>query len=125
MQTLDIASLGFPRIGRQRELKFALEKYWRGEIEQTQLQSLASELRRTHWQWQQAAGVKQVPVGDFAFYDQVLTLSATINAIPARHRSGEQVDLDTLFRVARGRAPTGEASRAAQMKKYLDRKSVV
>ncbi|QYK12132.1 5-methyltetrahydropteroyltriglutamate--homocysteine S-methyltransferase [Shewanella rhizosphaerae] len=120
MQTLDIASLGFPRIGRQRELKFALEKYWRGEIDQEQLQSLASELRRTHWQWQQAAGVKQVPVGDFAFYDQVLTLSATINAIPARHRSGEQVDLDTLFRVARGRAPTGEASRAAQMKKYFN-----
>ncbi|CAM4033220.1 5-methyltetrahydropteroyltriglutamate--homocysteine S-methyltransferase [Shewanella aquimarina] len=120
MQTLDIASLGFPRIGRQRELKFALEKYWRGEIDQAQLQSVASELRQTHWQWQQAAGVKLLPVGDFAFYDQVLTLSATIDAIPERHRSGEQVDLDTLFRVARGRAPTGEACRAAQMKKYFN-----
>lgn len=120
MQTLDIASLGFPRIGRQRELKFALEKYWREEIDQAQLQSVARELRQTHWQWQQESGVSQVPVGDFAFYDQVLTLSATINAIPTRHRSGEQVDLDTLFRVARGRAPTGEASRAAQMKKYFN-----
>jgi 5-methyltetrahydropteroyltriglutamate--homocysteine methyltransferase len=120
MQGVNIGSLGFPRIGRQRELKFALEKYWRGEITESALEEVASSLRQTHWLWQSQAGVSLVPVGDFAYYDQVLTLSATINAIPDRHRDGDKVDLDTLFRVARGRAPTGQSTSAAQMKKYFN-----
>ncbi|MEM6186322.1 MULTISPECIES: 5-methyltetrahydropteroyltriglutamate--homocysteine S-methyltransferase [Shewanella] len=117
---MQLNSLGFPRIGRRRELKFALEKYWRGESTQAQLREVASELRRTHWQWQAAAGTEQVPVGDFAFYDQVLTLSATLNAIPERHRGEGVIDLDTLFRVARGRAPTGQDAPASEMTKYFN-----
>ncbi|MGI2121555.1 5-methyltetrahydropteroyltriglutamate--homocysteine S-methyltransferase [Shewanella baltica] len=117
---MQLNSLGFPRIGRRRELKFALEKYWRGESTQAELREVASELRRTHWQWQTAAGVEQVPVGDFAFYDQVLTLSATLNAIPERHRGEGAIDLDTLFRVARGRAPTGQDAPASEMTKYFN-----
>ncbi|MBW8184227.1 5-methyltetrahydropteroyltriglutamate--homocysteine S-methyltransferase [Shewanella nanhaiensis] len=125
MQTVKIASLGFPRIGRQRELKFAQEKYWRGELTQEELKSVAKGLRSTHWKWQADAGVTLLPVGDFAYYDQVLTLSATLNAIPERHRdesettSGE-IGLDTLFRVARGRAPTGKEAPAAEMTKYFN-----
>lgn len=117
---MQLNSLGFPRIGRRRELKFALEKYWRGEITQAELREVASELRRTHWHWQTAAGIEQVPVGDFAFYDQVLTLSATLNAIPERHRGEGAIDLDTLFRVARGRAPTGQDAPASEMTKYFN-----
>ena len=117
---MQLNSLGFPRIGRRRELKFALEKYWRGESTQAELREVASELRRTHWQWQAAAGIEQVPVGDFAFYDQVLTLSATLNAIPDRHRGEGAIDLDTLFRVARGRAPTGQDAPASEMTKYFN-----
>ncbi|MDT3318858.1 5-methyltetrahydropteroyltriglutamate--homocysteine S-methyltransferase [Shewanella sp. SP1S2-4] len=117
---MQLNSLGFPRIGRRRELKFALEKYWRGESTQAELCEVASELRRTHWQWQTAAGIEQVPVGDFAFYDQVLTLSATLNAIPDRHRGEGAIDLDTLFRVARGRAPTGQDAPASEMTKYFN-----
>jgi 5-methyltetrahydropteroyltriglutamate--homocysteine methyltransferase len=117
---MQLNSLGFPRIGRRRELKFALEKYWRGESTQAELREVASELRHTHWQWQAAAGIEQVPVGDFAFYDQVLTLSATLNAIPERHRGEGAIDLDTLFRVARGRAPTGQDAPASEMTKYFN-----
>lgn len=117
---MQLNSLGFPRIGRRRELKFALEKYWRGESTQADLHDVARELRRTHWQWQVAAGIEQVPVGDFAFYDQVLTLSATLNAIPDRHRGEGAIDLDTLFRVARGRAPTGTDAPASEMTKYFN-----
>jgi len=117
---MQLNSLGFPRIGRRRELKFALEKYWRGESSQAELCEVASELRRTHWQWQVAAGIEQVPVGDFAFYDQVLTLSATLNVIPDRHRGEGAIDLDTLFRVARGRAPTGQDAPASEMTKYFN-----
>ena len=125
MQTskeIQIANLGFPRIGRQRELKFAQEKYWRGEASQAELKQVAKELRRTHWEWQAQAGVSLLPVGDFAFYDQVLTLSATLNAIPERHRNqdDDHVDLDTLFRVARGRAPSGKDAPAGEMTKYFN-----
>jgi 5-methyltetrahydropteroyltriglutamate--homocysteine methyltransferase len=123
---MKIANLGFPRIGRERELKFALEKYWRGELPQAELRQVANDLKRTHWQWQADAGVELVPVGDFAYYDHVLTLSATLNVIPQRHRekraSGEYaaVDLDTLFRVARGRAPSGHTACAAEMTKFFN-----
>jgi 5-methyltetrahydropteroyltriglutamate--homocysteine methyltransferase len=113
-------SLGFPRIGRRRELKFALEKYWRGESSQAELQSVAKELRRIHWQWQADAGVELLPVGDFAYYDQVLTLSATLGVIPERHSDGGAVNLDTLFRVARGRAPSGKHAPASEMTKYFN-----
>lgn len=117
---MQLNSLGFPRIGRLRELKFALEKYWRGEIEQSQLLEVSKGLRQTHWQWQADAGVNLLPVGDFAFYDQVLTLSATLGAIPERHRSDSGIDLDTLFRVGRGRAPTGNDAPAAEMTKFFN-----
>ncbi|WP_351075728.1 5-methyltetrahydropteroyltriglutamate--homocysteine S-methyltransferase [Shewanella sp. CAL98-MNA-CIBAN-0140] len=123
---MKISSLGFPRIGRQRELKFALERYWRSEATLTELKNVACELKRTHWQWQADAGVELLPVGDFAYYDQVLTLSATLNVIPARHRvtqaDGSQapVDIDTLFRVARGRSQTGQHACAAEMTKFFN-----
>ncbi|WP_447078332.1 5-methyltetrahydropteroyltriglutamate--homocysteine S-methyltransferase [Shewanella algae] len=117
---MQLNSLGFPRIGRRRELKFALEKYWRGESSVAELESVARELRRTHWQWQVDAGVAQLPVGDFAYYDQVLTLSVTLGVIPERHRDGGAVNLDTLFRIARGRAPSGKHAPASEMTKYFN-----
>ncbi|QYJ74416.1 5-methyltetrahydropteroyltriglutamate--homocysteine S-methyltransferase [Shewanella sp. FJAT-52076] len=117
---MQLNSLGFPRIGRRRELKFALEQYWRGELSQNELRAQAKALRQAHWQWQADAGVERLPVGDFAYYDQVLTLAATLNAIPQRHRDSDKVDLDTLFRVARGRAPSGKAAAAAEMTKYFN-----
>ncbi|MGS0674885.1 5-methyltetrahydropteroyltriglutamate--homocysteine S-methyltransferase [Shewanella sp. 125m-1] len=117
---MQLNSLGFPRIGRLRELKFALEKYWRGEIKQSQLVEIAKELRQTHWRWQADAGVRLLPVGDFAFYDQVLTLSATLDVIPERHQSDTPTDIDTLFRIGRGRAPTGKDAAAAEMTKFFN-----
>lgn len=112
-------TLGFPRIGAKRELKFALESYWRGETSQAELIATGKSLRERHWQAQQQAGVTLLPVGDFAWYDQVLGTSLLVDAIPARHRHGD-TDLDTLFRVARGRAPTGPAAAAAEMTKWFN-----
>ncbi|QQX81363.1 5-methyltetrahydropteroyltriglutamate--homocysteine S-methyltransferase [Shewanella sp. KX20019] len=117
---MQLNSLGFPRIGRLRELKFAVEKYWRGESSQAELVDIAKELREKHWRWQADSGVSLVPVGDFAYYDQVLTLTATLDVIPARHRGVNGIDLDTLFRVGRGRAPTGKDAPAAEMTKYFN-----
>ena len=64
--------LGFPRIGAKRELKFALDAYWKGDIPETDLLATGRELRRRHWALQRAAGLDYVTVGDFAWYDHVL-----------------------------------------------------
>ncbi|GAB2792776.1 5-methyltetrahydropteroyltriglutamate--homocysteine S-methyltransferase [Halomonas shantousis] len=113
--------LGYPRIGANRELKRAVEAYWRGELAQDALEATAAELRARHWQDQRDAGLDLVTVGDFAFYDQVLNVSALVGAVPPRfgHVEGD-VDLDTTFRMARGRAPTGTPAAACEMTKYFD-----
>ena len=98
-------SLGFPRIGARRELKFALEAYWRGESSREALQRVGAELRSRHWQDQ--SGLDWVPVGDFSFYDQVLDMSFTLGNLPARVRGYDGDDLDNYFRVARGRSAPG------------------
>lgn len=114
-------TLGFPRIGLQRELKKALEAYWAGEIDQDTLQKTGRALRHRHWLWQQQAGVELLPVGDFAWYDQVLTTSLLVGNVPARHQNDDgSIDLDTLFRIARGRAPTGTPAPAAEMSKWFN-----
>ncbi|CAG9252206.1 putative 5-methyltetrahydropteroyltriglutamate--homocysteine S-methyltransferase [Paraburkholderia unamae] len=68
--------LGFPRIGAKRELKFGLERYWKGETSRDELKALGAELRARHWANQSALDL--VPVGDFAFYEQVLDMSFTL-----------------------------------------------
>ncbi|WP_235040271.1 5-methyltetrahydropteroyltriglutamate--homocysteine S-methyltransferase [Vreelandella profundi] len=117
--------LGYPRIGAQRELKKATEAYWKGECTRSELESAGRELRLRHWQEQQDAGLDFISVGDFAFYDQVLNVSVALGAVPARFNAQTDVasgdiDLDTAFRMARGRAPSGEPAAACEMTKYFD-----
>lgn len=96
-------NLGFPRIGAQRELKKALEAHWRGEINEERLQTTAAELRKQHWILQREAGIDLVPVGDFAFYDQMLNMTALLGAAPARFNAGsDEMGLDLYFAMARG-----------------------
>jgi 5-methyltetrahydropteroyltriglutamate--homocysteine methyltransferase len=96
-------NLGFPRIGRDRELKKAVEAYWKGELDEAGLRAVGRELRAAHWQLQRDAGIELLPVGDFAWYDQVLSHSLTFGVIPERfHTHGGKPSLDTLFGMARG-----------------------
>ncbi|MBO9650517.1 MAG: 5-methyltetrahydropteroyltriglutamate--homocysteine S-methyltransferase [Variovorax sp.] len=95
-------NLGFPRIGARRELKFALESYWKGESSRRELEELGAQLRQRHWNDQQ--GIDLVPVGDFSFYDQVLDMSFTLGNLPVRVRGFHGDTLDNYFRVARGRS---------------------
>ncbi|WP_458524478.1 5-methyltetrahydropteroyltriglutamate--homocysteine S-methyltransferase [Onishia taeanensis] len=115
--------LGYPRIGADRELKKATEAYWKGDIDQAALEAEGRALRARHWQDQQAAGLDFVTVGDFAFYDQVLNVSTLLGAVPKRFVEADaaaSVDLDTTFRMARGRAPSGPPAAACEMTKYFD-----
>lgn len=114
-------TLGFPRVGLQRELKKAQESYWAGKSTQDELLAVGREIRARHWRQQKEAGVDLLPVGDFAWYDHVLTTSLLLGNVPARHQNKDgSVDLDTLFRLGRGRAPTGEPAAAAEMTKWFN-----
>lgn len=96
-------SLSFPRIGRDRELKKALETHWKGELDEAGLRAVGQRLRAEHWQLQKDAGIDLLPVGDFAWYDQVLGHSLAFGVIPERFRpAAGKPTLDTLFAMARG-----------------------
>jgi len=123
-------TLGFPRIGADRELKKALESYWKGDLDQDALQSVGRQLRATHWQLQKDAGIDLLPVGDFAWYDQVLTHSLAFGVIPERFDSTRDAHglptLDTLFAMARGATATccggehGQTQYAQELTKWFD-----
>jgi len=119
-------NLGFPRIGAKRELKFGLEAYWKGDSSRDELKALGAQLRQQNWRHQ--AGLDLVPVGDFAFYDQVLDMSFTLGNLPERVKGFEGDVLDNYFRVARGRsaqnaehaACCGGGVAAGEMTKWFD-----
>ncbi|WP_324709863.1 5-methyltetrahydropteroyltriglutamate--homocysteine S-methyltransferase [Pseudomonas citronellolis] len=121
-------NLGFPRIGRDRELKKALEAFWKGELDEAGLRAVGKQLRATHWQAQKDAGIELLPVGDFAWYDQVLTHSLTFGVIPERFRGhgDAKPTLQTLFGMARGAVATDRSdsccggAHAQEMTKWFD-----
>jgi len=96
-------TLGFPRMGAQRELKFALESFWRGDSTVADLLGTAAQLRQAHWQAQADAGLGFVTVGDFALYDHVANHIQLLGCEPARFAFGaEAPELDRYFAMARG-----------------------
>ena len=111
---------GFPRIGRNRELKFATEGYWRGEKSADELAATAKAIRVENWKLMQDAGIDLIPSNDFSYYDQVLDTIALVGAVPERYgRDGGQVDLDTYFAMARGRRRRVDVT-AMEMTKWFD-----
>ena len=94
---------GYPRQGQGRELKKAVEGYWKGRVDADALRATAAELRRVNWRQLAETGVHEVPTGDFSYYDHVLDTSVMVGAIPARHRAAVELDaLDGYFAMARG-----------------------
>lgn len=103
--TVTVATLGFPRIGPRRELKFALEKFWAGMSSDKELLEAASGLRTAAWARQHALGVDWLPSNDFSLYDHILDTSVMLGAIPERYKRDElQSPLATYFAMARGTA---------------------
>jgi Cobalamin-independent synthase, N-terminal domain. len=90
------SNLGYPRIGAHRELKRAVEGYWKGGLTKDELRDSAQALRESHWATQQELGLDVVPSNDFSYYDQVLDACAMVGAVPERFPwDGTEVDLDT------------------------------
>ena len=112
---------GFPRIGPERELKFATEGYWRGEVPQAELLEAAKRIRLDNWRFMQSAGIDLIPSNDFSLYDHVLDTIALVGAVPSRYEHGRgPVGLDTYFAMARGRQESGVDVTAMEMTKWFD-----
>ena len=115
MTTFHLA--GFPRVGAKRELKFAQERYWRGEIAEADLLDIAKRLRELNWQHQAKANADFVAVADFTLYDHILDLQVATGAIPTRFGFDSQnLTLDQYFQLARG----NKTQFAIEMTKWFD-----
>ncbi len=115
MTTLHLA--GFPRIGAKRELKFLLENFWQGQIDEQALRQGARSLRQRHWLLQKGAGIQLSPVGDFSLYDHVLDAQILVGAIPARFGfDPARLDSAQYFQLARGNS----RQPALEMTKWFD-----
>ncbi len=116
-------NLGFPRIGPNRELKWAVEAYWAGKIDENDLLARAAGIRRANWLLQKQAGIAHIPSNDFSFYDHVLDITAMVGAAPERYGAAAgPVSLDTYFAMARGVPASGDApgAPAMEMTKWFD-----
>jgi 5-methyltetrahydropteroyltriglutamate--homocysteine methyltransferase len=112
---------GFPRIGPARELKFATEGHWKGEVPAEDLLAAGRGIRLENWRFMQAAGIDLIPSNDFSLYDHVLDAICLVGALPERYGRGSgPVDLDTYFAMARGRQEGGVDVTAMEMTKWFD-----
>ncbi|QUL53089.1 5-methyltetrahydropteroyltriglutamate--homocysteine S-methyltransferase [Paenibacillus tritici] len=114
---LKTSSLGYPRIGKNREWKKLLEAYWAGKIDEQSFRSQMEEIQLQHLQTQQQAGIDLIPVGDFTFYDHVLDTAAMFGIVPERYGyKGGEIPLDLYFAMARGNA----GATACEMTKWFN-----
>ena len=111
---------GFPRIGAKRELKFATEAYFRGDVSLEELTKVVREQREVQWKVQQAAGADFIPSNDYSLYDSVLDTAFTLNAIPKRYQDLGLGEVDTYFAAARGYQGKAGDVKAFSMKKWFN-----
>ncbi len=118
---ISVTHLGFPRIGARRELKLALESFWKGDTPAQSLHATAASLRARHWRLAHDAGADVVPCNDFSLYDHVLDNAVLFDAIPASHRAAFEEDpLGGYFALARGVQDGRRDLRALEMTKWFD-----
>ncbi len=114
------ATIGYPRIGRNRELKDALEDFWSDDIDKRKLQDRCRELRHQRWTNQDEAGIDVIPSNDFSLYDHVLDTACMVGAVPERYGSiDDGVSLETYFAMARG-SSGDDGVEALEMTKWFD-----
>lgn len=112
-------NLGFPRIGKNRELKKSLEQFWQKKISKIDLLDQAKQLRQENWNIQRQNGIDLLPVGDFALYDQMLSTSVMLGIVPHRFHDNKS-SVETEFAIARGQSGSGCNCAASDMTKWFD-----
>ena len=111
---------GFPRIGKNRELKFITEKYFKKEISFDELYEGAKNIRLEHIKLQKEKGIDLIPSNDFSFYDNMLDMAQLLNAIPERFRKSLSTDHEIYFAMARGHQEGNTDLKALSMKKWFN-----
>ena len=114
------AIIGFPRIGENRELKFATEKYFRNELTIDELEDFSKELRKKHWQLIKNSGVEGIPSNDFSFYDTTLDTACLLNIIPKELTELSLSESEKYFALARGYQGEKGDIKARPMKKWFN-----
>ncbi len=117
---MNTAVTGYPRIGKDRELKFASEKFFRGEISESELLKVAATVRKENWIKQKEADITYISSNDFSFYDNVLDTAFLFNIIPQRYKDLNLSDLETYFAMARGYQGDNGNVKALAMKKWFN-----
>ena len=112
--------IGFPRIGKKRELKFASESFFKGDSTEGELRQVAADLRRYGWKKQKDAGITFIPSNDFSFYDNVLDTAFTFGVIPARYRNLGLGRIETYFAASHGYQGEKGDVKALPMKKWFN-----
>ena len=112
--------IGFPRIGKNRELKFASEKYFKKEISADELEKIAADLRAYGWKKQADAEISFIPSNDFSFYDNMLDTAFLLEALPARYKALGLSPLETYFAAAHGYQGKAGDVKALPMKKWFN-----
>lgn len=112
--------IGYPRIGSLRELKFALESYFKGEKTEDEIKALAKELRKEHLTTQKNAGIEFISSNDFSFYDNTLDQAVLLNIVPKRYRELELSEIEKYFAIARGYQGKKGNVKALAMKKWFN-----
>lgn len=112
--------IGFPRVGKLRELRFATEKYFRNEITAQQLEETAEDIRKYQWNLQKESNIDYIPSNDFSFYDLVLDTAVLFNIVPKEYKELNLSDIDTYFAMARGYQGENGDVKALAMKKWFN-----
>lgn len=112
--------ISYPRIGANRELKFAIEKYFKGESDKNELFEVAKSLRKAHWQSQKDANIDFIACNDFSFYDNVLDTAVCFNVVHSRYKNLGLDGLDEYFAQARGYQGAKGDVKALAMKKWFN-----
>ena len=117
---MNTSVIGYPRIGKDRELKFASEKFFNGELDETGLQEVAKTIRKEDFLKQKEAGITYISSNDFSFYDNVLDTAFLFNVIPQRYKDLGLSELETYFALARGYQGEKGNVKALAMKKWFN-----
>lgn len=114
------AVIGFPRVGKLRELKFASEKYFRGDISKKELTEIAKEIKIEDWNCQKKHGITYISSNDFSYYDGMLDTAVLLGAVPECYKNLGLDELDTYFAMARGYQGAEGDAQALAMKKWFN-----
>ncbi|MBO4604398.1 MAG: 5-methyltetrahydropteroyltriglutamate--homocysteine S-methyltransferase, partial [Clostridiales bacterium] len=117
---MNTSVIGYPRIGKDRELKFASEKFFEGQLGEQELLDAAKAIRKEDLLAQKEAGITYISSNDFSFYDNVLDTACLFNIIPQRYKELGLSELETYFALARGYQGDKGNVKALAMKKWFN-----